>query len=50
MKREIKFRAWDVAGGIHRDTGEMTFYDVHDRIGDVSFLMQYKKECLTIVS
>jgi uncharacterized phage protein (TIGR01671 family) len=39
--REIKFRAWDEADGIHRNQGEMSYYDIHDAIGDVSVLMQY---------
>ena len=39
--RDIKFRAWDEADGLHRDKGEMSFYDVHESIGDVDFIMQY---------
>lgn len=38
--RELKFRAWDEADGLHRDKGEMS-YGITDISCDATVIMQY---------
>ena len=40
MMREIKFRAWDDADGVHRDEGCMS-YGITDITCDAAHIMQY---------
>ena len=45
MSREIKFRAWDEADGIHRDTGSMSYFNGYLPANDATSVMRYTGLC-----